>query len=148
MRLDARLDAALDARRLAAGAAMLVLCGPLAACGGGDAEGEQLTSNEAGRTVFVEATDDDCQLSKKGSPPGEVTFTVRNSGSGPVAFGVLSGDGETAIGQLPAVGGGLVRDLVVQLDVGDVATSCTPAGRSKPITGEFVVSNEDPGGGF
>ena len=81
--------------RGAAAAAALALGMPLlAACGSGEGEaGEELSSNEAGRTVFVEATANDCQLTKKGSPPGDITFTVRNSGGEPVEFAVLSGDG-------------------------------------------------------
>ena len=130
--------------------AIAALCLPLlTACGsdGGAASGEGLTSNEAGRTVFVEATPNDCQLTKKGAPPGDITFTVRNSGDELVEFEVLSGDGETRIGRA-GVGGGLVRDVVVQLEVGDFSTSCLPAGRKKPITSEFVVTDGDPGGGY
>ena len=136
--------------RGAAAAAALALGMPLlAACGSGEGEaGEELSSNEAGRTVFVEATANDCQLTKKGSPPGDITFTVRNSGGEPVEFAVLSGDGQTTIGSLPNVGGGIVRDLVVQLQTGDFSFSCKPAGLKQPVTGDFVVSDEDPGGGY
>lgn len=106
------------------------------------------TDNAAGsRTLTVNASDTDCQVSSVEAPSGTLTFRVTNDGSLVNEFYLLGEDGLRIVAEVENIGPGLTRDLVLSAPAGRYFTACKPGMVGEGIRGDFTVtdSGEDVG---
>ena len=106
------------------------------------------TDNAAGsRTLTVNASDTECQVSSVEAPSGTLTFRVTNDGSLVNEFYLLGEDGLRIVAEVENIGPGLTRDLVLSAPAGRYFTACKPGMVGEGIRGDFTVtdSGEDVG---
>ncbi len=106
------------------------------------------TDNAAGsRTLTVNASDTECQVSSVEAPSGTLTFRVTNDGSLVNEFYLLGEDGLRIVAEVENIGPGLTRDLVLSAPAGRYFTACKPSMVGEGIRGDFTVtdSGEDVG---
>lgn len=106
------------------------------------------TDNAAGtRTLTVNASDTECQVSSVEAPSGTLTFRVTNDGSKVNEFYLLGEDGLRIVAEVENIGPGLTRDLVLSAPAGRYFTACKPGMVGEGIRGDFTVtdSGEDVG---
>ena len=106
------------------------------------------TDNAAGsRTLSVNASDTECQVSSVEAPSGTLTFRVTNDGSLVNEFYLLGEDGLRIVAEVENIGPGLTCDLVLSAPAGRYFTACKPGMVGDGIRGDFTVtdSGEDVG---
>ena len=106
------------------------------------------TDNAAGsRTLTVNASDTECQVSSVEAPSGTLTFRVTTDGSLVNEFYLLGEDGLRIVAEVENIGPGLTRDLVLSAPAGRYFTACKPGMVGEGIRGDFTVtdSGEDVG---
>jgi iron uptake system component EfeO len=122
---------------LTAGTAALVLAGCTstaqpAAPSGGDAA--------AGGPITVNATDAACEISSAEAPAGNISFSIKNSGTKVTEF-YLYGTGDRIMGEVENIGPGLSRNLIVEVpDGGAYTTACKPGMIGDGIRNAFTVT--------
>ena len=102
------------------------------------------TDNAAGsRTLTVNASDTECQVSSVEAPSGTLTFRVTNDGSLVNEFYLLGEDGLRIVAEVENIGPGLTRDLVLSapasLAAGSGMASATPASVTQGLRAAFVA---------
>lgn len=93
------------------------------------------------RSIAVESTADACTLSAADAPSGNLTFTVKNTGSDVTEFYLLAEDGLRIIGEVENIGPGLTRELVTSAAPGKYVTACKPGMKGTGIRADFNVSD-------
>lgn len=93
------------------------------------------------RTLTVEATDTECNVSAGEAPSGTLTFSVTNNGSKVNEFYLLGDDGLRIISEVENIGPGLTRELVLTAPAGSYFTACKPGMVGEGIRGEFTVTD-------
>jgi iron uptake system component EfeO len=98
-----------------------------------DAEG-------GGGPIPVTAGDDSCEVAAAEAPAGNITFSVRNTGTKITEF-YLYGTGDRIMGEVENIGPGLTRDLIVEVpDGGSYTTACKPGMVGDGIRSPFTVT--------
>ncbi|SHI43543.1 iron uptake system component EfeO [Tessaracoccus bendigoensis DSM 12906] len=99
------------------------------------------------RTLTVNASDTECNVSAAEAPSGTLTFKVTNDGSKINEFYLLADDGLRIVAEIENIGPGLSRDLVLTAPAGNYFTACKPGMVGDGIRGGFTVtdSGEDVG---
>jgi iron uptake system component EfeO len=98
-----------------------------------DAEG-------GGGPIAVTAGDDSCEVAAAEAPAGNITFSVRNTGTKITEF-YLYGTGDRIMGEVENIGPGLTRDLIVEVpDGGSYTTACKPGMVGDGIRAPFTVT--------
>ncbi|GAA1841615.1 peptidase M75 family protein [Pseudonocardia ailaonensis] len=93
-----------------------------------------------GGPIAVTAGDTTCQVSATEAPAGNISFTVRNSGTKVTEF-YLYGTGDRIMGEVENIGPGLSRSLIVEVpDGGAYTTACKPGMVGDGIRGAFTVT--------
>ena len=98
------------------------------------------TSQSADGTISVESSNDACKLSATSAPAGNVTFSVKNTGSQVTEFYILASDGLQVVSEVENIGPGITRELVTQLTQGDYFSSCKPGMKGDGIRAPFKVT--------
>jgi len=93
------------------------------------------------RSLSVDATDTECNLSAETAPSGKISFAVTNGGSEVTEFYLLGEDGLRIIGEVENIGPGLSRDLVLTAPAGQYFTACKPGMVGEGIRAEFEVTD-------
>jgi iron uptake system component EfeO len=104
-------------------------------------ESNEPSASGGNGTVNVESSADDCALTSKKAPSGNVVFKVKNTGSEVTEFYFYAEDGLRIVGEIENVGPGLSRDLVVRAAPGTYITACKPGMTGKGIRSEFTVTD-------
>lgn len=123
--------------RVAPAALLLSLPIMLAACGSDSADPAE--SSGVSTPVAVAAGDNSCDVNPTSAPPGEVVFTVTNSGAEATEFYVYAGNGTDVVSEVENIGPGVSRDLSVEVAQGTYVTACKPGMAGEGIRGEFTV---------
>jgi iron uptake system component EfeO len=98
-----------------------------------DAEG-------GGGPIAVTAGDDSCEVAAAEAPAGNITFSVRNTGTKITEF-YLYGTGDRIMGEVENIGPGLTRDLIVEVpEGGSYTTACKPGMVGDGIRAPFTVT--------
>ncbi|MEV0157046.1 iron uptake system protein EfeO [Micromonospora sp. NPDC050686] len=118
---------------LLAAAGVLAVAG-VTACGA-DGEKDAATSD----AVTVKATDTTCEVGTTELTAGQITFSVRNSGSKVNEFYVYAA-GDRVMGEVENVAPGLTRELRVELPAGAYETACKPGMSGRGIRGALKVT--------
>src|SRR5918999_1029494 len=117
---------------LSAAAAALAACTSTAPPTG-DAAG-------SGGPIAVTAGDDSCEVAAAEAPAGNITFSIRNTGTKITEF-YLYGTGDGIMGEVENIGPGLTRDLIVEVpDGGSYTTACKPGMVGDGIRAPFTVT--------
>jgi iron uptake system component EfeO len=117
---------------LSAAAAALAACTSTAPPTG-DAAG-------SGGPIAVTAGDDSCEVAAAEAPAGNITFSIRNTGTKITEF-YLYGTGDRIMGEVENIGPGLTRDLIVEVpDGGAYTTACKPGMVGDGIRAPFTVT--------
>ncbi|GAA4560335.1 iron uptake system protein EfeO [Pseudonocardia xishanensis] len=117
---------------LTAGAALL-----LAGC---TSTAQPPAAEGGGGPITVTASDTACQVSAVEAPAGNISFTIKNSGTKVTEF-YLYGTGDRIMGEVENIGPGLSRDLLVEVpDGGAYTTACKPGMVGDGIRGAFTVT--------
>jgi iron uptake system component EfeO len=117
---------------LAAGTALL-----LAGC---TSTAQPPAAEGGGGPITVTASDTACQVSAVEAPAGNISFSIKNSGSKVTEF-YLYGTGDRIMGEVENIGPGLSRDLIVEVpDGGAYTTACKPGMVGDGIRGAFTVT--------
>ena len=120
--------------------AALLVAGPaLAACGTESTE----QSGDAERTLSVESTDSECNVSADEAPAGVLTFNVSNGGSDVTEFYLLGDDGLRIVGEVENIGAGGNNKLTVNAPAGKYFTACKPGMKGEGIRADFTVTESD-----
>jgi iron uptake system component EfeO len=104
-------------------------------------ESNEPSASGGNGTINVESSADDCALTSKKAPSGNVVFKVKNTGSEVTEFYFYAEDGLRIVGEIENVGPGLSRDLVVRAAPGSYVTACKPGMTGKGIRSEFTVTD-------
>ncbi|MCF7551264.1 iron uptake system protein EfeO [Pseudonocardia sp. WMMC193] len=116
---------------LAAGTALL-----LAGC----TSTAQPPAAESGGPITVAAGDTSCEVSAVEAPAGNISFSVKNTGTKVTEF-YLYGTGDRIMGEVENIGPGLSRDLIVEVpDGGSYTTACKPGMVGEGIRAPFTVT--------
>lgn len=89
--------------------------------------------NNSGQTVHVTMEDDSCKTDSASIPAGKVTFEIKNNGSTPNEFEVLSEDKLKIESEKENIGPGSFASLTTSLKEGIYFTACKPN-----MVGDFV----------
>ena len=117
---------------LSAAAAALAACTSTAPPTG-DAAG-------SGGPIAVTAGDDSCEVAAAEAPAGNITFSIRNTGTKITEF-YLYGTGDRIMGEVENIGPGLTRNLIVEVpDGGSYTTACKPGMVGDGIRAPFTVT--------
>ncbi|MBY8872215.1 cupredoxin domain-containing protein [Micromonospora sp. PLK6-60] len=119
---------------LLAAAGVLAVAG-VTACG---ADGDK---DAAAGAVTVKATDTTCEVGTTELAAGQITFSVRNSGSKVNEFYVYAA-GDRVMGEVENIAPGLTRELRVELPAGAYETACKPGMSGRGIRGALKVTGE------
>ncbi|WP_433505956.1 iron uptake system protein EfeO [Pseudonocardia halophobica] len=93
-----------------------------------------------GGPIAVTASDSACQVSATEAPAGNISFTVKNTGTKVTEF-YLYGTGDRIMGEVENIGPGLSRDLIVEVpDGGSYTTACKPGMVGDGIRAPFTVT--------
>lgn len=113
-------------RRTLLGLAPLATLGlGLAACTDNPAASEDADGGDS-RTITVTITDDACTLSAATIPSGQVTFSVKNTGSVPNEFEILAQDKLRIVSEKENIGPGTSVELTTALKEGTYFTASKP----------------------
>jgi len=94
----------------------------------------------SGGPITVTASDTACQVSAVEAPAGNISFSIKNSGTKVTEF-YLYGTGDRIMGEVENIGPGLSRDLIVEVpDGGAYTTACKPGMVGDGIRGAFTVT--------
>lgn len=127
-------------RRVAGTFALVATAGlTLAACTDNTASTEEAGGGEG--HLQVTSTADACEVSATEAPSGQITFTVKNSGSEVTEFYLLAEDGVRIIGEVENIAPGLSRDLVLTAAPGSYKTACKPGMVGAGIQNDFTVTD-------
>jgi iron uptake system component EfeO len=107
--------------RILALAAVGVLGGALAACGGDNAD--DTTAGAAGGPITVKASDSACDVARNTVDAGTSVFTITNGGNKVTEFYVYA-PGDRVMGEVENIAPGLSRELHVELPAGSYETAC------------------------
>lgn len=117
---------------LAAGTALL-----LAGC---TSTAQPPAAEGGGGPITVTAGDTSCQVSAVEAPAGNISFSVKNTGTKVTEF-YLYGTGDRIMGEVENIGPGLSRDLIVEVpDGGAYTTACKPGMVGDGIRAAFTVT--------
>lgn len=101
--------------------ALLVL--GVAACG-------SPSGTDRSTPVSVTLGDNECDVAPPSATSGTIVFSLQNTGTRSTSFSLSASDGAT-VGQTEDLGPGEARDLVLEVQAGDYAATCSPvAGRA------------------
>ncbi|WP_181783177.1 iron uptake system protein EfeO [Pseudonocardia pini] len=132
--MSRRIPGATAAVVLSAGAALL-----LAGCTS-TAQPPAAQNGGGGGPIAVTASDTACQVSATEAPAGNISFTIKNSGTKVTEF-YLYGTGDRIMGEVENIGPGLSRDLIVEVpDGGAYTTACKPGMVGDGIRAAFTVT--------
>jgi iron uptake system component EfeO len=93
-----------------------------------------------GGPIAVTAGDASCEVAAADAPAGNITFSVRNTGTKITEF-YLYGTGDRIMGEVENIGPGLTRDLIVEVpDGGSYTTACKPGMVGDGIRAPFTVT--------
>ena len=93
-----------------------------------------------GGPISVTASDTACEVSAQEAPAGNISFTVKNTGTKVTEF-YLYGTGDRIMGEVENIGPGLSRDLIVEVpDGGSYTTACKPGMVGDGIRAPFTVT--------
>jgi iron uptake system component EfeO len=93
-----------------------------------------------GGPIPVTAGDASCEVAAAEAPAGNITFSVRNTGTKITEF-YLYGTGDRIMGEVENIGPGLTRDLIVEVpDGGSYTTACKPGMVGDGIRAPFTVT--------
>jgi iron uptake system component EfeO len=93
-----------------------------------------------GGPIAVTAGDDRCEVAAGEAPAGNITFSIRNTGTKITEF-YLYGTGDRIMGEVENIGPGLTRDLIVEVpDGGAYTTACKPGMVGDGIRAPFTVT--------
>ena len=93
-----------------------------------------------GGPIAVTAGDDSCEVAAAEAPAGNITFSIRNTGTKITEF-YLYGTGDRIMGEVENIGPGLTRDLIVEVpDGGSYTTACKPGMVGDGIRAPFTVT--------
>jgi iron uptake system component EfeO len=93
-----------------------------------------------GGPIAVTAGDASCEVAAAEAPAGNITFSVRNTGTKITEF-YLYGTGDRIMGEVENIGPGLTRDLIVEVpDGGSYTTACKPGMVGDGIRAPFTVT--------
>jgi iron uptake system component EfeO len=93
-----------------------------------------------GGPIAVTAGDASCEVGAAEAPAGNITFSVRNTGTKITEF-YLYGTGDRIMGEVENIGPGLTRDLIVEVpDGGSYTTACKPGMVGDGIRAPFTVT--------
>ena len=124
--------------RILALAAVGVLGGALAACGGDSAD-DTAAAGSAGGPITVKASDTTCEVAKNAVDAGTSVFTITNGGNKVTEFYVYA-PGDRVMGEVENIAPGLSRELHVELPSGTYETACKPGMIGKGIRAALTVS--------
>jgi iron uptake system component EfeO len=94
----------------------------------------------SGGPIAVTAGDDSCEVAAAEAPAGNITFSIRNTGTKITEF-YLYGTGDRIMGEVENIGPGLTRDLIVEVpDGGSYTTACKPGMVGDGIRAPFTVT--------
>ncbi|MFI7541718.1 iron uptake system protein EfeO [Actinoplanes sp. NPDC049599] len=123
--------------RILALAAVGVLGGALAACGGDKAD--DTTAGATGGPIAVKASDTACEVARTTVDAGTSVFTITNGGNKVTEFYVYAA-GDRVMGEVENIAPGLSRELHVELPAGTYETACKPGMSGKGIRAALTVS--------
>jgi iron uptake system component EfeO len=93
-----------------------------------------------GGPIAVTASDDSCEVAAAEALAGNITFSIRNTGTKITEF-YLYGSGDRIMGEVENIGPGLTRDLIVEVpDGGTYTTACKPGMVGDGIRAPFTVT--------
>ena len=122
--------------RILALAAIGVLGGTLAACGGDKADD---TAAATGGPITVKANDTACEVAKNTVDAGTSVFSITNGGNKVTEFYVYA-PGDRVMGEVENIAPGLSRELHVELPAGTYETACKPGMIGKGLRAALTVS--------
>lgn len=93
--------------------------------------------------ISVTATDKSCEISTDTAIPGNLNFSITNTGDQVTEFYVLESDGETVVSEAENIGPGLSRELVVSLSNGEYSLVCIPGMEGDGFKVGFTVAGEE-----
>lgn len=102
------------------------------------------SSDDPGRVVAVDSSDDACDLSATELPSGSLTFQVANTGGQVTEFYLYADGGERIVGEVEDIGPGLTRDLVVDVEAGEYVAACKPGMQGDGIRVDVTVTDAAP----
>jgi iron uptake system component EfeO len=123
--------------RILALAAVGVLGGALAACGGDKAD--DTAAGATGGPITVKASDTACEVARNQADAGTSVFTITNGGNKVTEFYVYA-PGDRVMGEVENIAPGLTRELHVELPAGSYETACKPGMIGKGIRAALTVS--------
>jgi iron uptake system component EfeO len=129
-------------RKTLAVTALVVAAPFLAACT--ENAGNSADAAEGGgdpRSLTVESSDSECNLSATEAPAGNLTFEVTNTGSKTTEFYLLGEDGLRIVAEVENIGPGLDREMTVSAPPGSYITACKPGMTGDGIRGDFEVTD-------
>jgi len=88
---------------------------------------------------------DACALSATEAPSGNITFSVKNTGTEVTEFYLLGEDQLRIVGEVENIGPGLSRDLVLQATPGSYYTACKPGMVGDGIRAPFTITDSGTG---
>ncbi|GAA4705245.1 peptidase M75 family protein [Pseudonocardia yuanmonensis] len=93
-----------------------------------------------GGPISVTASDTACDVSAREAPAGNISFTVKNTGTKVTEF-YLYDTGDRIMGEVENIGPGLSRNLIVEVpDGGSYTTACKPGMVGDGIRAPFTVT--------
>ncbi len=95
------------------------------------------------RSISVESSADACDVSSPQAPAGELTFSVKNTGTDVTEFYLLAPDGLRIVSEVENIGPGLTRDLTLVAPAGDYITACKPGMVGDGIRADFTATESD-----